>query len=84
MAIRYSSQNSNFLIQIFDFQASSCIIDLKYHIDEASAEYGRWGGLHRHDRRENVEKQGKTVQNSAFGTKTTVTALKIQSFEFKI
>ena len=55
-------------------------MNLKYHIYEASAEYGRRGGLHR---RENVQKQGKTVQNSDFGAKTTVTALKIQNFEFR-
>ena len=40
---------------------------------------GAGGGLHR---REKVEKQGKIVQNSDFGAKTTVTALKIQNFEF--
>jgi hypothetical protein len=70
-----------FLNSKFEFQASSCITDLKYHIYEASAGYGRRGGFHR---RENVEKQCKTVQNSNFGAKTTVTALKIQNFEFKI
>ena len=43
--------------------------------------FGRRGGFHR---RENVEKQCKTVQNSDVGAKTTVTALKIQIFEFKI
>ena len=65
----------------FEFHASSSITDLKYYKNEASAEYGRRGGLHR---RENVQKQGKTMQNSDFGAKTTVTALKIQIFEFKI
>ena len=65
----------------FEFQASFCMTDLKYYIHEASAEYGRRGGLHR---RENVEKQCKTVQNSDFGAKTTVTALRIQIFGFKI
>ena len=34
--------------------------------------------------RENVEKQRKTVQNSDFGAKTTVTALKIQIFNSKL
>ena len=61
----------------FEFQASSCITSLTYHIYETSAEYGRRGGLHR---RINVEK----VQNSDFGAKTTVTALKVQKFQFKI
>ena len=65
----------------FEFQASFRITNLRHYIYEASAEYGRRGGLHR---RENVEKQGKTGQNSDFGAKTTVTALKIQIFEFKI
>ena len=73
---RYSSK-FKFFDSKFEFPASSCITNLKYHIYEASAEYGRRGGLHR---RENVEKQGKTVQNSDFGAKTTVTALKIQIF----
>ena len=69
-----------FLDSKSEFRASSCNADLKYCMYEASAEYGRRGGLHR---RENVEKQAKTVQNSDFGAKTTVTALKIQIFEFK-
>ena len=77
---RYSSK-FKFLNSKFEFQASSCITNLKYYIYEASAEYGRRGGLHRW---ENFQKQGKTVQNSDFGAKTTVTALKIQIFEFKI
>ena len=45
----------------FEFQASSCITDLKYYIYEASAGYGRRGGFHR---RENSEKQRKTAKNS--------------------
>jgi hypothetical protein len=66
---RYSSK-FKFLNSNFEFQASFCITNLKHYIYEASAEYGRRGGLHR---RENVEKQCKTVQNSAkqhFGATT--------------
>ena len=55
----------------FEFQASFCITNLKYYIYEASAEYGRRGDLHR---RENVEKQHKTVQNSILAPKRVVTA----------
>ena len=70
---RTSCYSSKFKIlnSKFEFRASFCITNLKHHTYEASAEYGRRGGLHR---RENVEKQCKTVQNSDFGAKTTVTA----------
>jgi len=57
-----TAQNSNFLNSKFEFQASFCSTNLKHYIYEASAEHGRRGGL---QRRENVEKQCKTVQNSA-------------------
>ena len=63
---RYSSK-FKFLNSKFEFQASFCITNLKHYIYEASAEYGRRGGL---QRRENVEKQCKTVQNSAKQCKT--------------
>ena len=74
----------NFFNSKFEFQASSCITNLKYYIYEASAGYGCRGGLHR---RENVKKQCKTVQNGDFGAKTTVTAQNskflIQNLNFK-
>ena len=60
---RYSSK-FKFLNSKFEFQASFCITNLKYHIYEASAKYGRRGGFHR---RENSEKQWKT----GFGAKTS-------------
>ena len=70
-----TAQNVNFFNSKFEVQAPFCITNPKYYIYEASAEYGRRGGLHR---RVNVEKQCKTMQNGDFGTKMTVTALKIQ------
>ena len=76
---RYSSK-FKFLNSKFEFQASFCTTNLKYYMYEASAEYGRQGGLHR---RENVEKQAKTVQNSILAPKRPL-QLKIQIFEFKI
>src|SRR6056300_162991 len=72
-----------FLNSKFEFQASSCIADLKYYIHEASVEYGRRGGLHR---RENSEKQRKTAKNSEnsetaiFGAKKAVKS-QILNFE---
>src|SRR6056300_1581038 len=76
---RYSSKLKIFHKK-FEFQASFCITNLKYYIYEASAEYGRRESLHR---RENVEKQRKTVQNSILAPKRPL-QLKIQIFEFKI
>ena len=76
---RYSSK-FKFFNSKFEFQASFCITNLKYYIYEASAVYGRRGRLHR---RENVEKQCKTVQNSVLAPKRPL-QLKIQIFEFKI
>ena len=65
---RYSSKFKT-LNSKFEFQASFCITNLKHYIYEASAEYGRRGGLHR---RENVEKQCKTAfwrQKSCYSSK---------------
>ena len=80
---RYSSK-FKFFNSKFEFQASFCITNLKHHTYEASAEYGRRGGLHR---RENVEKQCKTVQNSDFGAKTSSYSSKFKflnsKFEFR-
>ena len=79
-----TAQNSKKLNSKLEFRASFCITNLKYYIYEASAEYGRRRGLYR---RENAEKQCKTVQNSDFGAKTIVTAqhsnFLIQHFEFQ-
>ena len=59
--------------------------NLKYYKYQASAEYGRRGGFHR---RENVEKQCKTVQNSILAPKRAVTAQNsnfwIQNLNFKL
>ena len=63
---RYSSK-FKLLNSKFEFQASFCIANLKYHIYEASAKYGRRGGLHR---RENSAKTVKTSENQWFGAKT--------------
>ena len=59
-----TAQNSKILNSKFEFQASFCIANLKYHIYEASAKYGCRGGFHG---RENSEKQRKT----GFGAKTS-------------
>ena len=48
-----TAQNSN-LNSKFEFQASFCITNLKYHINQAYAKYGRRGGFLG---RENSEKQ---------------------------
>ena len=77
---RYSSK-FNFLNSKFEFQASFCIANLKYHIYEASAKYGRRRGFHR---RENSENQWK---NSGFGAKTSRYSSKFKflnsKFEFQ-
>ena len=64
---RYSSK-FKLLNSKFEFQAFWCIPNLNYYIYEASAEYGRRGGLHR---RENSEKRQKQCENSVFGAKTS-------------
>ena len=72
-----------FFYSKFEFQASCCITNLKYHIYEASAEYGRGEASTDKKTVQNSAKQCKTVQNSDFGAKMTVTALKIQIFNSK-
>ena len=78
---RYTSK-FKFLNSKFEFQASFCITNLKYHIYEASVKYGRRGGFHR---RENSEKQWKTV---VLAPKLAVTAQNskfwIQNLNFKL
>ena len=78
---RYSSQNSNFLIQNLNVKPLLALLIANITYMKRLRSMGAGGGLHR---RVNVEKQCKTVQNSDFGAKTTVAALKIQIFEFKI
>ena len=76
---RYSSK-FKFFNSKFEFQASFCITNLKYHIYEASAKYGRRGVFHR---RENSEKQWKTVKTSDFGAKTSRYSSKFKFFNSK-
>ena len=64
---RYSSK-FKCLNSRFEFQASFCITNLKYHTYEASAKYGRRGGFHR---RENSQ---KTVEKQVLAPKLVVTA----------
>ena len=40
----------------FEFQASFCTTNLKYHIYEAFAKYGRRGGFHRRENSQNTVK----------------------------
>ena len=65
-----------FLNSKFEFQASSCIKNLKYHIYEHLRSMGAREAS-------TDQKTSKNSENSDFGAKTTVTALKIQIFEFK-
>ena len=59
---RYNSK-FKFLNSKFEFQASFRITNLKYHIYEASAKYGRRGGFRR---RENSENTVKNSENQPF------------------